>query len=492
MDSPQAQQIGTGGYKLRKLGTHRFGFDSNREGRSTSSKSQPHSVKDEDEMSDDPMEDRKEAELEGEEVEEEEEPEQQDQAFDDDVDRALFRIYHDPNDPGSYGGIQALLRSARRQGISKLSEARVKRFLSGQSSYTLHRQVRKRFTRNRTFVSGIDDQWQADLVDMHSLAAQNQGNKFLLTCIDVFSKYAWVLPVREKSSQAMCRVFRTLFDKEAAPRLPKRLQTDKGKEFFNASLEKLFRECEPHPVHHFASWSDQKAAVVERFNRTLKSRMWRYFSARNTKRYLQVLPQLVHAYNNSRHRTIGLTPAAASLPQNSELVRKRLYPLPPPPPPPPRAGNPPGAGCQLGAKCPPPTTPKSLEQPHESSPTRGDIVRISKWKGSFEKGYMPNWSREDFRVTDRVESNDGRVVYRIEDKQGEPIKGVFYREELQPISRNQYRIEQVLKQRRTRLAGKGMRVEYLVKWDGWPAKFNSWISREELTRYRHAVRYVLL
>lgn len=105
---------------------------------------------------------------------------------------------------------------------------------------------------------------------------------------------------------------------------------------------------------------------------------------------------------------------------------------------------------------------------------------------------MPNWSREDFRVTDRVESNDGRVVYRIEDKQGEPIKGVFYREELQPISRNQYRIEQVLKQRRTRLAGKGMRVEYLVKWDGWPAKFNSWISREELTRYRHAVRYVLL
>ena len=91
------------------------------------------------------------------------------------------------------------MRRAREKRIKGASRVAVKRFLAGQTSYTLHRPARRRFPRNPTRVAGVDDQWQADLVDMQALARDNQGMKYLLTCIDVFSKYAWVIPIRDKS-----------------------------------------------------------------------------------------------------------------------------------------------------------------------------------------------------------------------------------------------------------------------------------------------------
>ena len=84
--------------------------------------------------------------------------------------------------------------------------------------------------RNRTYVAGIDAQWQADLADMQAIARQNNGARYLLTVIDVFSKYAWVAPVKSKNAAAVTEAFNQMLN-AAAPRHPNRLQTDNGKEF---------------------------------------------------------------------------------------------------------------------------------------------------------------------------------------------------------------------------------------------------------------------
>ena len=105
---------------------------------------------------------------------------------------------------------------------------------------------------------------------MVGLTAQNVARRYILTVIDVFSKFAWAVQVRNKNAESVTEAFGLILA-QAEPRKPERLQTDKGKEFFNATFAGLLRK---QNIHHFASESDQKAAVVERFNRTLKTRIW--------------------------------------------------------------------------------------------------------------------------------------------------------------------------------------------------------------------------
>ena len=112
-----------------------------------------------------------------------------------------------------------------------LTLAAVREWLRENETYTLHKPVRYKFKRNRVIVNEIDDQWQADLVDVSSLSRFNKGYKFLLTCIDVFSKYAWVVPLRNKTSTSLVNAFQSILD---TGRSPDKLQTDKGLEFLNA------------------------------------------------------------------------------------------------------------------------------------------------------------------------------------------------------------------------------------------------------------------
>ena len=104
-----------------------------------------------------------------------------------------------------------------------------------QDAYTLHKPVRKHFKRRITFTTGIDDLWQADLVDLSSISKYNDAYKFLLTVIDVFSKVAWAVPLKNKSGQTLTEAFSKLFQE----RKPAHLQTDKGTEFLNGSVQKL-------------------------------------------------------------------------------------------------------------------------------------------------------------------------------------------------------------------------------------------------------------
>ncbi len=142
---------------------------------------------------------------------------------------------------------------------------------------------------------------------MTAYSKENDNNKYLLTCIDVFSKYAWARALKNKSRLEVTKAFKSILEEG---RVPKKLQTDKGMEFFNKHFQDFMKE---HDIHHFATATDLKASVVERFNRSLKSQMWRFLTATNSQRYIDVLQDIMQGYNSSYHRSIKMRPVNTSL-----------------------------------------------------------------------------------------------------------------------------------------------------------------------------------
>ena len=168
--------------------------------------------------------------------------------------------------------------------------------------------------------------------------------------------------------------------------------------------------------------------------------MYRYLTHSNGLRYVDVLQQLVEAYNNSYHTSIRLAPVQVNA-SNWKKVRKLLYP----------------------------NHPKySTKKAHKL--TIGDTVRLSQNKRLFKKGYLAGWTEELFRVSDIVPT--APTTYRLVDLGDEAVMGKFYAEELQKVPEpDVFKIEKILKTRR-----KGGRIEYLVRWLGYPPKFDSWVD----------------
>ena len=154
--------------------------------------------------------------------------------------KTLSKIYHDPKYPCSLGGVEQLYRRARQFHVPGATPKTVQNYLRSEQAYTLHKPARRQFTRNHTYLAGIDAQWQADLADMQGISRQNGGLRYLFTVIDVFSKFAWEVPVHSKDAKAITATFGQVLI-TANPRHPKRLQTDKGKEFFNSNFQTLMK-----------------------------------------------------------------------------------------------------------------------------------------------------------------------------------------------------------------------------------------------------------
>lgn len=166
-------------------------------------------------------------------------------------------------------------------------------------------------------VFNIDEQWAADLIEVINIAKYNKGYRYLLTVVDVFSKYALVEPVKSKTGQAVKEAFEEI---SKQGRTPVNLQTDDGKEFYNKTFQGLMSR---KGIRHFSTSGDTKASVVERFNRTLKQRLYRYFTVKNTLSFVPVLQSLVKGYNRSYH-SIKMAPDKMML-ENSLDVWNQLY-----------------------------------------------------------------------------------------------------------------------------------------------------------------------
>ena len=179
--------------------------------------------------------------------------------------------------PASFGGVDSIYRAVKNDANYQISMNKIRSWLQKQDTYTYtsHKPERYRFKRNRV-VAGIDDEWEADLVIMDSLSKHNNGYKYILTVIDVLSKFAWVEPMKTKTGESLVEAFSRIIEKGRTPRM---FHTDKGTEFTNKQFQKLLKE---HNIRFFTTHNETKASIVDRFSRTLKGKMWKYFTANNT------------------------------------------------------------------------------------------------------------------------------------------------------------------------------------------------------------------
>ena len=342
----------------------------------------------------------------------------------------LSSLYFDPNSPCAYAGASALYREARKHGI-KWPE--VREFLEKQATYTRHKQIRRRFPRNKTVATGLDSDWQLDLADMQRLSRVNNGYTFLLVCVDVLGKFAWVEPLKNKTSVEVASAFERILKKG---RWPWRVYTDKGKEFLGGPFQNMLKH---HEIEFIKSESpDVKASIAENFIKTLKGRIWRYFTKNKTQRYIDVLPKIVDGLNKRYHRVIKRRPIDVNF-ANEREVWQTLYGKPP--------------------------------QEVKFRFNVGDKVRIAIKKNLFQQGYLENFTEELFTIVER----HGRFppVYKLADWAGEPIIGSYYESEIVKVTDEEvYEIDKVIRKR-----VRGGIAELFVSWKGYPKKFNSWLPK---------------
>ena len=348
------------------------------------------------------------------------------------MNEALKSIYYDPKHPASFSSIRKLSKA------SGFSERKVKEWLKAQPTYTLHKMARKNYPTRKYITHNVDEQWQADLADVARIADKNNGNNFILTVIDLFSRYAWARPLKTKGGKEVAAAFESIFNEG---RIPKRIQTDQGKEFENVHVRKLFRK---HNIELFSVKSAYKAAMVERFNRTLKTKLWRYFTSNITLKWTDILQDAVDTYNNSVHRIIGKKPSEVNS-SNTHEIREKSY-------------------------------SKPGKTKSKSDIKIGDKVRISKVKSVFAKGYLPNWTEEIFTVHD-INTKYKPITYKLKDYNDEVIEGSFYRSEIQPIIETDdvYLVEKIIRTER-----RNNEQWCLVKWKGYPESMNSWVRRSDI------------
>ena len=137
--------------------------------------------------------------------------------------------------------------------------------------------------------------------------------------IDVFSKYGWIMPLKDKEGETVTGAFKTIF-KEG--RKPQYLWTDKGKEFYNKHLKEFL---DKHKITLYSTENEEKSCVVDRWNRTMKNKMWKMCTANNNTVYWDKLDNLVNEYNNTKHSSIKMTPIEVSNKKNQGTVYFNLY-----------------------------------------------------------------------------------------------------------------------------------------------------------------------
>ena len=276
----------------------------------------------------------------------------------------------------------------------------------------LHKPIIRKFEKRKVYSAFKDNIWAADLADMQFLSRYNKGIRFLLCVIDIFSKYAWVVPLKDKKGRTIVKAFQNILEQSNSRQSakgtsvkhvkPNKIWVDKGSEFYNAYFKKCLQD---NDIVMYSIHNEGKSVVAERFIRTFKSKIYKYMTSISKNVYIDKLDDIVDEYNNTYHTTIKMKPIDV---KDSTYIN---------------------ADKEINNK-----DPKFKV---------GDLVRISKYKNIFAKGYMPNWSEEVFVI--KKVKNTVPWTYVINDLNGEEITGTFYEKELQKTNQEEFRIEKVIR-----------------------------------------------
>ena len=306
----------------------------------------------------------------------------------------LKKIYYDPANPGSFGGVMRLYRAAKKK-RKKITKKEVIEFLESQDTYTLHKPARFNFPRLKTLAKYVNYLWQIDLIDMGpAIAKKNKGFRYILVAIDILSRFARAIPCKRKFSYIVAEAFKKLI-KNAQP---KKIQADEGGEF-SGNFRKLLREKN---IILYSTFSDTKASIVERFNQTLQRDLFRYFTSKNSYYYLGVLQKFISSYNARVHSSHGKRPKDVN-DKNYKKVWETLYT----------------------------DKDRKIKKPKFKV---GDYCRLSKYKKMFRKGYKIQWTDEIF-VIHQVLDAHFPVVYKVKDLDNEILSGIFYEQELNRVQK---------------------------------------------------------
>lgn len=299
----------------------------------------------------------------------------------------------------------------------------------------LHHAARKNFARRQTQMRGIEDSLQADLVEMIPYATKNKNMRYILTVINIFSKKAYARALKNKTGREVTRAMTSILD--SIEHSIKNLHVDRGSEFYNGVMQKMLTD---RGIHLYSTFSSKKAAIIERFNRTLKSKMWKIFSLRGSYKWIDILSKLINEYNDTKHRTIGMKPNQVNK-RNEQQLLNTVY-----------------------------NYRHTITNTHKPKFQIGDPVRLSKYKNLFDKGYTPNWTTEIFKIRKIVYTVP--ITYLIESLSGEEILGTVYAEELQLAKHSDlYLVERIIRKRGDKC---------YVKWLGFDSSHNSWITKNDI------------
>lgn len=313
-----------------------------------------------------------------------------------------------------------------------------------QLSEELHRRTHRPKEYRKVVVFGKDQIWTLDLFSMQTYADENDGYNYGFVVLDVFSRFAWVVPLKTKEAKESWAALQTIMDTVGV--VPQLIWSDDGTEYINRVYKTNEKKL---GIEHYKVHGTHKAAIAERFIRTIKRLMWKRFTEVQSHRWVDIISELVDEYNSRKHRTLGMSPKEARKPENEPQI--------------------------LVSQTWSHFNPVIDKKPKFKV---GDWVRMSRLKGTFEQGFLPSYGFEALQVVEVDPAEP--VMYRLKDWLGEELDGRFYESELTGTQvPDVILMDQVLKTR-TRKGKK----EHFVSWIGWPKKYNKWISDDELIAFK--------
>ena len=269
-------------------------------------------------------------------------------------------------------------------GFKKLKNT--KKSSSSILANALHKPIIKKFDKRKVYSQFKDNIWGVNLADMQSLSRKNKIIKYLICAIDLYSKYAFVIPLKDKKGISIVNAFDKII--KQYNRKPNKIWVDQESEFYNNNFKKWSSDSN---IIMYSMYNEGKSVVAERFIRTLKTKLYKYMTATSKNVYYDVLDDVVNKYNNIKHTTIKMKPI--DIGDNNKRVHIAEH------------------------------------NEKDSRFKVGDRVGISKFKNIFAKGYAPNWSKEIF-IVDKI-NDTVPYTYNLKDLNDEEIIGSFYDRELQ-------------------------------------------------------------
>ena len=363
----------------------------------------------------------------------------------------LREIYLDPSKPTSFGGADKLYHYVKDQGYA-ISRSDIKKWLSKQSTYSLYRKVVRKFKRAKVIAPSKQYMLDSDTANYEKYASSNDGYKYIAVFIDILSHYLYTVPLKSLTSREMADAMKKVFESNK----PTLLRSDRGKEY----ADKATKYMKDRGVKHITTSDHSKANYAERVIRTIKTKLGRYMTYNKTRRWIDALADVTNSYNNTYHRTIKMSPKEALVTKDPVLWKTQYETLKP------------------GRKREKATSLKKMRRRKPVYKFQvGDVVRLSKLPGTFDKETDQKWTDELFRITTRS-LNQGIPKYVVKDFDNDPIIDQFSNEELQKVLVDEgthYDVDEILRKRK-----RNGKTQLLVHWVGWPSKFDSWIDEDQL------------